>query len=409
MRSLLQIARGLCDEAGFDHQVVNDLQLQAAVRRCYGNSPATGDDAQRLENDAAARTALLEELLVRESWFYRDQRPFEMLERMVPGEWRQRSSPLHILSAPCAAGEEPYSIGMALMLGGMPPQGFRIEAVDLSVQGLATARAGRYRSGALRAVPARAEGICFRRTPEGDCVVEEALRERVWFHRGNLLEPGMLSGEPRFDIIFCRNLFIYLHTAARQALLDALERVLAPEGLLVVGHAEAALLRDRAFERQGSAGCFAFRRIPAGSRPVYDTPPAAPTPRRVSPKKPARSPAQVERPAMPRHPAPARDTGPQLAQARALADHGNYAEACLITQALLAVNPALVEAQHLMGLLNAAEGALAEARRCLERALYLDPAHVPSLEHLALLAESAGDGPGAARLRERAARAGAMA
>ena len=112
---------------------------------------------------------------------------------------------------------------------------------------------------------------------------------------------------------------------------------------------------------------------------------------------------------MPRHPAPARDTGPQLAQARALADHGNYAEACLITQALLAVNPALVEAQHLMGLLNAAEGALAEARRCLERALYLDPAHVPSLEHLALLAESAGDGPGAARLRERAARAGAMA
>ena len=93
MRSPVQIARGLCDEAGFDHQVVNDLQVEAAVRRSCGNSPAAGDHAQRLETDPAAREALLEELLVRESWFYRDQRPFEMLERMALGEWRQRSSP----------------------------------------------------------------------------------------------------------------------------------------------------------------------------------------------------------------------------------------------------------------------------------------------------------------------------
>jgi chemotaxis protein methyltransferase WspC len=406
MRSPVQIARGLCDEAGFDHQVVNDLQVEAAVRRSCGNSPAAGDHAQRLETDPAAREALLEELLVRESWFYRDQRPFEMLERMALGEWRQRSSPLRILSAPCAAGEEPYSIGMALMLGGIPPQGFRIEAVDLSVQGLAKARAARYTARALRAVPARAEGLCFHRTPEGECVMEEALRERVCFRRGNLLEPGMLSGGQRFDIVFCRNLFIYLHAGARQALLDALERILTPEGLLVVGHAEAALLRDRAFEPQGSAGCFAFRRIPARPESVCDTSHGAPAQRRESPKKPARSATQRDRPALPT--APARDTGTQLAQARALADHGHYAEARLLTQALLATDPTAVEAQHLMGLLNAAEGSLAEARRCLERALYLDPGHVPSLEHLALLTESAGDAPGAARLRERAARAGAL-
>src|SRR3712207_8737759 len=56
--------------------------------------------------------------------------------------------------------------------------------------------------------------------------------------RSNLVEPGFLRGEAPFDLVFCRNLFIYLHAEARRRARDALARLLVPGGLLCVGHAE---------------------------------------------------------------------------------------------------------------------------------------------------------------------------
>jgi chemotaxis protein methyltransferase WspC len=96
-----------------------------------------------------------------------------------------------------------------------------------------------------------------------------------------------------------------------------------------------------------------------------------------------------------------------LSAARTLADRGDYAEAASLLEALLAHHFDNVDAQHLLGLIRAAEGAVTEAQRCFQRALYLDPAHRASLEHLALLAARRGDGAAARQLERRAARKGA--
>jgi chemotaxis protein methyltransferase WspC len=74
---------------------------------------------------------------------------------------------------------------------------------------------------------------------------------------------------------------------------------------------------------------------------------------------------------------------------------------------LLREQPAEVEAHHLRGLVLIAMNRTQDARAAFERALYLNPAHVSSLEHLARLLEAEGQHAAARRLDERAERAGA--
>jgi chemotaxis protein methyltransferase WspC len=108
-------------------------------------------------------------------------------------------------------------------------------------------------------------------------------------------------------------------------------------------------------------------------------------------------------------PAPASEVAPQaaddpLASAHQLADQGDYARAATLLEAVLARHFDNIDAQHLLGLIRAAEGAVTEAQRCFQRALYLNPTHQPSLEHLALLAARRGDSAAARQLQRRAAR-----
>ena len=62
----------------------------------------------------------------------------------------------------------------------------------------------------------------------------------VQFRQGNLADPLCLKDQPPYDIVFCRNLLIYLHQVARDRAIDTLDRLLVPNGLLFVGCAETA-------------------------------------------------------------------------------------------------------------------------------------------------------------------------
>ena len=97
----------------------------------------------------------------------------------------------------------------------------------------------------------------FRPVP-GGWEIDSGLRERVRFRQGNLVEPGFLTAAPPYDLVFCRNLFIYLHPPARRQALQALERLVAADGLLCMGHAEP--LEPARWRPTGPAGSFLYRR-----------------------------------------------------------------------------------------------------------------------------------------------------
>ncbi len=114
-----RLAAALEQAIGVDRAVLGDRALDAAVRELVARGRAVDAAAlaQQVATDRAALDALIETVVVPETWFYRDAAMFELVVQ------RARAHPgprFAILSAPCATGEEAYSCAMALLAAGVP-------------------------------------------------------------------------------------------------------------------------------------------------------------------------------------------------------------------------------------------------------------------------------------------------
>src|SRR5262249_24812215 len=134
-----------------------------------------------------------------------------------------------------------------------------IDGVDVSPRSVAAAQAGVYGEMSFRQTD---PVVCSRyfRTIAGGWQIAEPLRRAVRFMVGNVLDPALLLFEPPYDLVFCRNLFIYLTPDARQQALSVLARLVTPGGLLSLGHAEPLDADDARFRRTGPDGYFLYRR-----------------------------------------------------------------------------------------------------------------------------------------------------
>ena len=254
----------------------------------------------------------------------------------------------------------------------------------------------------------------FRRHPEG-YEIDEALRSTVRFLQANVLDPALLADSPPYDVVFCRNLIIYLDTPARARLLATLDRLLADDGLLFIGHAdrlEVPGLSSR-FAAVGEPGCFAYLKaarpadsgglrlesFPTISMPMLPEPsPLAMLP----PPDPA--PAAAPMDATPAGTA-ARPPSPSLLdQAAELANRGRHGEAIAACEQHLRQKGPGASAYYLMGMICQAAGDRTRAEDCFRRTIYLDPGHDEALLALALSAERRGDSDAAAGFRRRARR-----
>ncbi len=171
--------------------------------------------------------------------FFREPDHFEHLREQLAERLEGNPERLRIWCAAASTGEEPYSLAITLAetLAGREID-WRILATDISTRVLAVAKAGRYQEKQLSRAPAALRKRWFRPTETpGTEEVHPALRERVHFARLNLAKPPYPMQGP-FDAVFCRNVMIYFDTGVRQALITEIERLLAPGGLLCIGHSE---------------------------------------------------------------------------------------------------------------------------------------------------------------------------
>ncbi len=180
-----------------------------------------------LVNKEAHYYALLEELLVSQSFFYRE-RDIEILMRFLQN--RRHAS---ILSLPCANGEEPYTIAIELMEGGI--EDFNILAMDLNPKAIQRAKKGCYQARDLRNVPSAILSKYFHKYEEG-YEIDERVKQKVEFVCANLFEQQ--KSPFVFDAIFCKNLFIYLDEVHRMEALDIFSRWLKDEGLLFLSFSD---------------------------------------------------------------------------------------------------------------------------------------------------------------------------
>lgn len=431
----------VAEAAGLEASTLGAGTLDAAVaERCAALDTDETGLVERLRRDPAEAEAFLSHLLVHETWLFRDRLPFELLESLAARRARARSLPLRVLCFPCATGEEAWSIAATLLHAGLAPGDFGVLACDIEPRALAVARRGLYPRRAFRGNEEVGPARRFRpRTgDDGEDLVEAPpeARTSVEFRRMNLLDAGELATSGPFDAVFCRNALVYMGRPARRRVVAALRTLLAPGGLLVVGHSEVPTLLALGFEPVGPPGAFAV--TPADGRATAGDPgaaartaatPARKPPRREPPRVPVAAPAAAGATGVPRRPTggpataqatrpaaaasrpadrgdrdPAADGTALLGEARRLADAGRIDEAGRLVRDVLERTPTSAEAHLLHGVLLVAERREGEARLALERAVYLDPSCEEALVHLAAIADRAGDRPAAERLRARAAR-----
>jgi chemotaxis protein methyltransferase WspC len=348
--------------------------------------------------------ALVEAIVVPETWFFRDPKAFSVVAEQVLQSFTNHR--FHFLCVPCSTGEEPYSLAMALLDAGIAPGRFHIDAIDVSERALVHARAGIYGRNSFRGRELEFRDTYFVETAEGR-VLDPAVRALVHFHRGNLLDDASIARGRTYDAIFCRNLLIYFDSPTQHRAIAALERLLAPQGLLCLGPAETGLLAPFAFTHTRIPLAFAFRK---GRIEPARTAAAAPK-IAIVPKPalaPVRPPAAVPRPSKPvpavPPPAVAAAPAPDLAQAARLADEGRLEEVAVLCHAFLKQSGASAQAYYLLGLVSDAAERLEEAAVFYRKALYLNPQHHDTLLHYSVLTARRGDAQTAQALLQRARR-----
>ena len=184
--------------------------------------------------------ALLQDLLISVTNFFRDREAFAALEAHIPQLFRDKgpNDAVRVWTAACATGEEAYSVAMLLSEHARtleaPPR-LQVFATDLDEEVVKRSRDGVYPSAIATDVSEERLRRFFIKDPRGYRVRVE-LRETVLFAQHDLLRDSPFS---RLDLVTCRNLLIYLNRAAQKRALEIFHFALRPEGRLFLGTSES--------------------------------------------------------------------------------------------------------------------------------------------------------------------------
>ncbi|WP_029007428.1 CheR family methyltransferase [Azospirillum halopraeferens] len=214
----------------------------------------------RTRKDEALLRDITEAMTTNESSFFRDTKPFDQFRQVVLPAFlsaRAAKRQIRIWSAACSSGQEAYSLAMLLQDEATRTAGWRIDIVgtDISAEMVERAKSGIYTQFEVqRGLPIQMLVKHFKQM--GDkWQINPNLRQMVSFREWNLLQD--LGGLGQFDIVFCRNVLIYFDQPTKGRVLEAIARIMAPDGVLYLGGAETVLgITDRFKPVDGQRGLY---------------------------------------------------------------------------------------------------------------------------------------------------------
>jgi two-component system, chemotaxis family, CheB/CheR fusion protein len=192
--------------------------------------------------------ALLRDMLIGVTNFFRDREAFEALERAVIPTICDAShkEQVRVWVAGCSTGEEAYSVAILLceeLASATRAGGIQVFATDIDERSIEVARAGRYPEPILTDVPPARLRQFFTHSREG-YAVNKSLREKVLFAAHNILRDPPFS---QLDLVSCRNLLIYLDRTVQRQVLQTFHFALQPGGYLFLGTSESAEIGEDLF------------------------------------------------------------------------------------------------------------------------------------------------------------------
>lgn len=408
--TLAELAGLLRERSGIDVETIGEgLIQQAATRRMA----ATHTDAAAYGRLIAASAAEFQEFInlvtIPETWFFRDREAFAALTRHAQG-LKRGDGPIRILSLPCSSGEEAYSIVMAMFDAGFGRDAFIVEGLDISSRKIAEAQKAVYGKNAFRGGDLAFRERWFETVAKGWRPLAPVLAQ-ARFRIGNLFETAPAAP---YDVIFCRNLLIYFDRETQGRALERLRRLLAPDGMLLMGPAESSLPTLYGFASVRLPMAFAFVKqeavAPTGKPPPAK--PARPTTRKPPPTLAAKpAPPPGPRAPMALAPSAAQPDAPQPdAKDRSFAAIERSANAGRLEETKAAARDHIdrfgpsPEVFYLLGLAHDAGHAEQAAIEHYRKALYLAPDHRETLAHLSLLLARRGETGAAKVLSDRLGR-----
>jgi chemotaxis protein methyltransferase WspC len=296
---------------------------------------------------------------------------------------------------------------MALLDAGFAADGFQIDACDISLRAIAFAEQATYGRNSFRGSELGFRARNFEETVSGYRLHDD-IRRKVRFAQANVLLDSSFAIGRQYDVIFCRNMLIYFDRRNQQRAVQALARLLAPQGTLFIGASESAPLLSNGFASARLPGACAFRkagetavskRAPSAAQSVVAPPTRTVVSLPLRPTRPAGGVGAAGAPAV----ALATDQD-WITAAQQLADRGDLAEAMQLCDRNLNAAGPCAQAFYLKALLHDAFGQSTEAITHYRKALYLDPSHQDALVHLGAALLQDGDTANAQNLFDRAER-----
>ena len=224
----------------FNHYKPETVNRRIAKRMGIAQLESQTDYAKLLLKDPGECKALVRDMLISVTEFFRDTKAFDALRDHLHDVLKSRTDRgvFRIWVPGCATGEEAYSL--AILLAEINAKLARhveylIFATDLDTDALEIARAGVYPERAVQSLP---EDIAKRhfKVSQGRYVISSSIRQCTVFAPQNVVDDPPFS---RVDLISCRNLLIYFNRETQSRVLDVFHYALVSGGTLFLGNSEA--------------------------------------------------------------------------------------------------------------------------------------------------------------------------
>ena len=246
-REFEELTRKISRDRGFACASYKEkcLRRRIAVRMRARGVHTYADYSRILDNDSGEYDRLLDALTINVTKLFRNASVYEAIaERVIPALWDADAQPIHVWSAGCSSGEEPYSLAILFhryaALQGQLRAIERVQVIgtDIDRASLASAERGQFNEGAFDETPADLRSHYF--SAKAPFTVAPAVRATVRFRRLDLLDewPPHPGG---YQLITCRNVLIYFDRGTQERLLARFHSALAPGGFLVLGKVETLL------------------------------------------------------------------------------------------------------------------------------------------------------------------------
>lgn len=430
--SLQEIQDILYRSMGLNSESVGSATILHAVNTRMESSKLNSieDYLEKLKSDKSEIRELIEEVVIPETWFFRDREPFEKLSSFVKDEWLKSSpdGPLRVLSMPCATGEEPYSIAMALIDSGLTPSQVYIDAVDISHRNINRCWQANYRKHSFRGVAPEIQKRFFKLRDDNLYHPDILIKAMVNFKQASILDAEYINKQQPYDIVFCRNLLIYFDSKTQLRAINMLDKLLKPAGILFTGHAETSpFINSKNWNNSIKyKNSFALRKFIDDAQPLHINLNKNNKSSRINKtletkNKPKLKPNNLEKgtPHCTTLKRPIEKSKPteenkiknsadlelqDMNYAKQLADKGEFIQAESICFKSLEINKQDTKAYFLLALLQLAMGDKEKSAEYFHKVIYLEPRNIDALLHLATLTEQLGDAKQSQQLTERAQR-----